>query len=75
MAVGRRSWLFMDTQLGARASANLYTLAGTCRANGIEPLAYFTHLFERLPAVSTAVELEGLLPWNAKALLKAARGK
>lgn len=70
-AVGRKAWLFCDTQLGAQASANLYALAGTCRANGIDPYAYFTHLYEHLPRVTTASGLEALLPWNAKALLKA----
>jgi transposase len=71
-AVGRRAWLFMDTQLGARASANLYSIVSTCRANGIEPLAYLTHLYERLPLATTAADLEALLPWSVKALLKAA---
>lgn len=71
-AVGRRAWLFMDTQLGARASANLYSIVSTCRANGIEPLAYLTHLYERLPLATTAADLEALLPWSVKPLLKAA---
>jgi hypothetical protein len=71
-AVGRRAWLFMDTQLGARASANLYSIVSTCRANGVEPLAYLTYLYERLPMATTAADLEALLPWNAKPLLKAA---
>lgn len=71
-AVGRRAWLFMDTQLGARASANLYTVVGTCRANGINPLTYLTHLYEQLPLASTAADLEALLPWNVKLLLEAA---
>lgn len=38
-AVGRRASLFADTQIGARASANFYTLAQTCRANGVPPVA------------------------------------
>lgn len=71
-AVGRRAWLFLDTQIGARASANLFTLAQTCRANGVAPLTYFEHLYEHLPLATTAAELEALLPWNVKALLKAA---
>jgi transposase len=71
-AVGRRAWLFMDTQLGARASANLYTVVGTCRANGINPLTYLTHLYEQLPLARTAADLEALLPWNVKPLLKLA---
>jgi transposase len=69
-AVGRRSWLFMDTQTGARASANLYSLVGTCRANGIEPHAYFDYLYTHLPEATTVEQLEALLPWNVKALLK-----
>ncbi|NJO12277.1 MAG: IS66 family transposase [Gammaproteobacteria bacterium] len=70
--VGRRSWLFLDTQLGARASANLYTIVGTCRANGINTFAYLTHLYEQLPLARTVTDLEALLPWNVKPLLKTA---
>lgn len=71
-AVGRRAWLFLDTQRGAHASANIYSLASTCRANGINALAYFTYLYEQLPKATTAADLEALLPWNVKPLLKAA---
>jgi hypothetical protein len=71
-AVGRRAWLFMDTQYGATASANLYSVVGTCRANGINPHAYLTYLYEQLPKATTLAELEALLPWNVKPLLKAA---
>jgi hypothetical protein len=40
--------------------------------NGINALAYFTYLYENLPRATTAAELEALLPWNVKPLLKAA---
>jgi len=33
--VGRRNWLFCDTVSGAQASANLYSLIETCKANNI----------------------------------------
>ena len=62
----------MDTQYGALASANLYSVVGTCRANGINPHAYFTYLYEHLPRAVTVADLEALLPWNLKPLLKAA---
>jgi transposase len=71
-AVGRRAWLFMDTQHGAIASANIYSVVGTCRANGINPHAYLTYLYEQLPRATMLDELEALLPWNLKPLLKAA---
>ena len=74
-AVGRRSWLFVDSQLGTKASANLYSIVMTCRANGIEPYGYLCHLFEELPKAKTAEELEALLPWNAKATLDAAAAR
>jgi len=53
-------------QAGARASANLYTLAQTCRANGVAPLAYFEHLYEHLPLANTAADLKALLPAAAQ---------
>ena len=62
--VGRRNWLFADTVAGARASANLYSLVETCKANGIDPYAYFVSLFRKLPAASSADEYEALLPWR-----------
>ena len=65
-AVGRRAWLFVDSHIGATASANLYSIVMTCRANGVEPYAYLCHLFEEFPKATTAAQLEALLPWNAK---------
>ena len=52
-------------QLGAKASANLFSIVMTCRANGIEPYAYLCQLIEELPKAGTAEQLEPLSPWNA----------
>ena len=60
--VGRKAWLFADTMAGARASANLYGLIETAKANGIEPGRYLAHLFEILPAVTSRDQVEDLLP-------------
>jgi transposase len=65
-ALGRRNWLFADTVNGAKASASLYTLVQTCRANEIEPYAYLRRLFAELPAAETVEHFEALLPWNLK---------
>jgi transposase len=62
--VGRKNWLFADTVAGARASANLYSLIETAKANGIEPGRYLAYLFERLPAVTLPEQLDALLPQN-----------
>ena len=61
--IGRKSWLFSNSQRGAVASANLYSLIETAKANAQEPYQYLSWLFERLP--TTAVEdYETLMPWN-----------
>ena len=67
--IGRKGWMFSDTVPGARASANLYSLVETAKANGIEPHAYLAHLFERLPFASNVEDFEALLPWNVKSAL------
>ena len=68
-ATGRRAWLFSYDAVGAQASANLYSLVMTCRANEVEPYAYLNYLFEQLPSASTVEQIEALLPWNFKAML------
>jgi hypothetical protein len=67
--IGRKGWMFSDTVPGAVASANLYSLVETAKANGIEPHAYLSHLFARLPLASKVEDFEALLPWNVKAAL------
>jgi transposase len=64
--VGRKGWLFSDTVKGAIASANLYSLVETAKANSIEPFAYLSFLFERLPQLKRVEDFEAVLPWNAK---------
>jgi transposase len=61
--VGRRNWLFSDTVGGANASANLYSLIETCKANGIDPYAYLVRLLRKLPFAQTADDYEALMPW------------
>jgi transposase len=63
-ATGRKSWLFAYDAVGAQASANLFSLVMTARANDVEPYAYLHYLFEYLPAASTVEQIEALLPWN-----------
>jgi len=69
-AIGRNAWMFCDTQGGARASANLYSLVLSARANGLEPLEYLTHIYTKIPAATTVEQFEALLPWNVKESLK-----
>ena len=65
--VGRKGWLFADTVAGAQASANLYSLVETCKANGIDPYHYLVSLFAKLPLASSADDYAALLPWSFQA--------
>jgi transposase len=65
--VGRKNWLFSDSVRGVKASANLYSLIETAKANDLEPYAYLRHLFTELPRAKTADDIEALLPDNIDA--------
>jgi transposase len=61
-ALGRKNWLFADTVAGAEASANLYSVVETAKANRLEPWAYLRHLFAELPRVQSFDDVDALLP-------------
>jgi transposase len=62
--VGRRAWLFSDTPAGAHASAVIYSLVETAKANGLEPYTWLRRVLRDLPAAKTVEDVEALLPWN-----------
>lgn len=64
--IGRKNWLFSASQHGATASANLYGLIETAKANGLEPYAYLKRVFTELPNATTLEQIENLLPWHLK---------
>ena len=64
--VGRKAWLFSDTPAGAHASAVIYSLVQTAKANGMEPYAWLRRVLRDLPAAKTVEAVEALLPWNLR---------
>ena len=65
--VGRKGWLFCDTPKGATASAVVYTLVETAKANGLDPYRYLLRLLTYLPMYGenpSDEKLRGLLPWS-----------
>jgi transposase len=64
--IGRKAWLFSGSPRGAHASATLYTLVETAKANNLEPWAYLNYLFEKLPSAKSEQALLSLLPQNLK---------
>ena len=62
--IGRKNWMFSNTPNGAHASAVLYSLIATAKANGLVPFDYLRHLLTVLPNLTRADEVEQLLPWK-----------
>ena len=62
--VGRKNWLFSASVKGVKASANLYSLIETAKANGLEPYAYLLYLLTERPQAETVEAIEALLPGN-----------
>ena len=72
IVVGRKNWLFCDTQAGARASAIVFTVLETAKANGLNPEAYLNHLLTVLPdryfrkTLGIQFTIDDLMPWSKK---------
>ena len=66
IVVGRKNWLFSDTPDGAAASATVYTVIETSKANGLNPEKYISQLLTVLPerfAHDPKAQINDLLPW------------
>lgn len=67
--IGRKNWIMIDTVSGAKASAVLYSLVETAKANHLKPYEYFKYLLEQIPEHGEFEDpsyLEDLLPWSDK---------
>jgi len=64
--IGRKNWLFSDSPKGAAASAAVYSIIETCKANAIDPGAYLLHVFTKMPSEPQLDDetLDKYLPWN-----------
>ena len=65
--LGRKAWLFSDTVAGAKASAVIYSLIETAKANGLEPYHWLRQVLRELSRAKTVEAIEALLPRNVKA--------
>lgn len=64
--LGRKNWMFADTPAGAEASAILYSLIETAKANDIHPYDYLRLIFTLLPRAKTLEDYEKLLAYNVR---------
>ena len=66
-AVGKRNWLFVGHPDAGQRTAILYSIIGSCKRHGVEPLAYLRDVLARLPAMTNRDDLAPLLPANWRA--------
>ena len=67
IAMGRKAWLFCQSQEGAHATAAGYSVVETAKANGWEPFHYLRWLFQEMPRyLQQGLPLEPLLPWGVR---------
>lgn len=69
--VGRKNWNVIDTVEGAQASAIVYSIAETAKANNLKPYQYFEYLLTELPErisrkKDSTFSLDDLMPWSPK---------
>lgn len=67
--IGRKNFVFMETDNGARASAMLYSIVETAKANGINTYQYLELLLTELPKHTEDKNLsflDDLMPWSPR---------
>ena len=67
--IGKKNWEMIDTVHGASASAIIYSISETAKANGLKPYEYFEYLLTEIPKhqdESSKEFLADLLPWSEK---------
>jgi len=62
--LGRKNWLFSNTPAGAGASAAVYSIIETAKANGLKPFEYLKFLLESLPQ---GIAPDDCMPWGEQA--------
>lgn len=68
--IGRKNWMTINTVRGAQASAVIYSITETARANGLNVYYYIKYLLEKLTALVDdngnidKTTLEPFMPWS-----------
>ena len=71
--VGKKNCVMIDTVAGAEASAMIYSIAETAKANNLKPYNYFKYLLEEIPRHMDehGVDFcEDQLPWSDMLLVE-----
>ncbi len=67
--VGRKNWLFSDTPKGADASAVVYSIVETAKANNLNVYTYLNYLLLYMPDMdyrNYPEVMEDMMPWSVR---------
>ena len=62
--MGRKNFLFANTESGAQGSAVIYSIIETAKENNLDPYKYLTYIFSKAPNLKEHETVDILLPWN-----------
>lgn len=68
--LGKKNWMFHNTENGAKASALIYSISETAKLNELRPYYYFKYLLTELPKCCDEkgnidpADLDYLMPWS-----------
>jgi len=67
--VGRKNWLFSDTPKGADASATVYSIVETAKANNLNVFTYLNYLLLYMPNTeyrNYPESMDDMMPWSER---------
>lgn len=70
LTLGRKNWLFVDSDDSAVDTAIYMTLAGSCNLLGIKPYEYFMEILPKIKSDMTEEEYTELLPYKVAEKMK-----
>ncbi len=62
VALGRKNYLHLGSDVGGDSASVIYTLVGSAKLNGIDPQRYLTYVLQRI-AQHPSNRIDEQLPW------------